>query len=81
MGESQHRDGPRIAVDDYFELRTWAKRFGVTAGDVRRAAKIVGDRASDIEAHLQQSGPMPLDGAAGYAQPAADEPRARKPAH
>ena len=44
--------GPRIDVNDYFELRSWAKRYGVTPGDVRRAVARVGNRAEDVEAHL-----------------------------
>ena len=45
-------DGPRIDVNDYFDLRSWAKRFGVTAGEVRRAVSRVGDRPQDVEAYL-----------------------------
>ena len=47
----EHR--PRIDVNDYFELRSWAKRFGVTAGDVRRAVARVGDHPADVESWLQ----------------------------
>jgi Protein of unknown function (DUF3606) len=43
---------PRIDVNDYFELRSWAKRFGVTAGDVRRAVARVGDVPKDVETYL-----------------------------
>ena len=45
-------DGPRIDLSDYFELRSWAKRFGVTAGEVRRAVAKVGNRAKDVEIYL-----------------------------
>jgi hypothetical protein len=45
-------DGPRIDLSDYFELRSWAKRFGVTAGEVRRAVGKVGNRAKDVEIYL-----------------------------
>ena len=44
--------GSRIDVNDYFDLRSWAKRYGVTPGEVRRAVARVGDRAEDVEAHL-----------------------------
>ncbi len=44
---------PRIDVQDYFELRSWAKRFGVTAGDVRRAVARVGDVPKDVESYLE----------------------------
>jgi hypothetical protein len=45
-------DGPRIDVTDYFELRSWAKRLGVTPAEVRRAVVRVGDRAKDVETYL-----------------------------
>ena len=44
---------PRIDVQDYFELRSWAKRFGVTAGDIRRAVARVGDVPKDVENFLE----------------------------
>ena len=43
---------PRIDTNDYFDLRSWAKRFGVTAGEVRRAVTRVGDRPKDVETYL-----------------------------
>ena len=45
-------DGPRIDVTDYFELRSWAKRWGVPPGEVRRAVAKVGNRAKDVETYL-----------------------------
>ena len=44
---------PRIDVNDYFDLRSWAKRFGVTAADVRRAITRVGDLPKDVETYLE----------------------------
>ena len=44
---------PRIDVSDYFELRGWAKRFGVTAGEVRRAGARVGDHPTQVEHYLR----------------------------
>ena len=53
MNQPDPRDqGPRIDVNDYFDLRSWAKRYGVTAGEVRRAIARVGNRPKDVEAHL-----------------------------
>lgn len=49
----RHAHRPRIDVNDYFELRGWAKRFGVTAGDVRRAVTRVGDAPKDVETYLE----------------------------
>ncbi len=53
-----HQAAPRIPlervdVQDYFELRSWAKRFGVTAGEVRRAVARVGNVPKDVESHLE----------------------------
>ena len=44
---------PRIDVSDYFELRRWAKRFGVTAGEVRQAVSRVGDHPANVESYLR----------------------------
>jgi hypothetical protein len=51
--------GPRIDLDDYFDLRSWAKRYGVTAGEVRRAVAKVGNRAVDVEAWLLREHAVP----------------------
>jgi len=51
--QSDLRDeGPRIDMADYFDLRNWAKRFGVPAGEVRRVVAKVGNRARDVENYL-----------------------------
>jgi hypothetical protein len=83
MAESQYQGGARIAVEDYFDLRAWAKEFGVTPGDVRRAVSIVGNAAADVEAYFRDSGVMPLqeDEPPGYAVPSPGPLPARKPAH
>ena len=44
---------PRIDVTDYFDLRSWAKRFGVTPADVRQAVARVGDHPADVEHDLR----------------------------
>ena len=44
---------PKIDVTDYFDLRSWAKRFDVTPGDVRRAVSRVGDHPQDVERYLR----------------------------
>ncbi|MFL6624869.1 MAG: DUF3606 domain-containing protein [Burkholderiaceae bacterium] len=44
---------PRIDISDYFELRGWAKRFGVTAGEVRQAVARVGDHPTQVEHYLR----------------------------
>jgi len=44
---------PRIDISDYFELRGWAKRFGVTAAEVRQAVARVGDHPTNVEHYLR----------------------------
>jgi len=44
---------PCIDVNDYFDLRSWAKRFGVTPGEVRRAVGRVGNHPRDVGLYLQ----------------------------
>jgi len=52
--ETQGREyRPRIDVDDYFDLRSWARRYGVTANEVRRAVAHVGDHPRDVEQYLR----------------------------
>lgn len=58
-------DRPRINVSDYFELRHWAKQFGVTAGEVRRAVACVGDHPKDVETYLEFAHPTAAAGLAG----------------
>ncbi len=50
---------PGIDVDDYFDLRAWAKRFGVTANDVRRAVSRVGVQPRDVESYLHDGASAP----------------------
>ena len=47
----EHR--PRIDTSDYFELRSWAKRYGVTPGEVRQAVARVGDHPANVEYYLR----------------------------
>ena len=52
-----HLHGACINVSDYFELRMWAKRFDVTAAEIRRAVTVVGEDAAHVEAFLNQRQP------------------------
>lgn len=45
----------RIDAHDYFDLRSWAKRFGVPVSEVRRAIMRVGDVSSDVETYLRST--------------------------
>jgi hypothetical protein len=44
---------PRIDIDDYFDLRGWARRFGVPASEIRQAIARVGDHPADVEYYLR----------------------------
>ena len=48
-----HRNAVRIDVAQEAELRGWAKRFGVTAEQLKAAVSEVGTRADLVEVHLQ----------------------------
>ena len=60
--------GPRINVSDYFDLRHWAKQFGVTAGEVRRAVACVGDHPREVETYLEFARSMAAAGLEGGAR-------------
>jgi hypothetical protein len=46
------QDRERINVNEDYELRSWTKKFGVTAEQLRAAVRKVGDRAQAVEAEL-----------------------------
>jgi hypothetical protein len=45
-------DRDRINVNEDYELRDWAKKFGVSPEELRRAVQQVGDRADAVRQHL-----------------------------
>ncbi len=47
------RDRNLIALGEDYEVRDWSKKFGVTADELKAAVKAVGNKASDVEAHLK----------------------------
>jgi AraC-like DNA-binding protein len=52
LGERGRPDRDRINVNEDYELRDWAKKFGVSPEEVRRAVQQVGDRADAVRQHL-----------------------------
>ena len=44
----------RIDVSEDYELRDWAKKFGVTPERLQEAVKAVGDEASKVEEYLNR---------------------------
>lgn len=48
-------DRRRIALGEDYEVRGWARKFGVTPQELQAAVKAVGHDAGDVEAYLRQS--------------------------
>lgn len=46
------QDRQRINLNEDYELRDWAKKFGVTTDELRKAVARVGDRADEVERFL-----------------------------
>jgi hypothetical protein len=44
----------RIHVDEDYELQNWAKTFGVSPEEIKRAVEQVGDRADAVRQHLRK---------------------------
>jgi len=51
--QSGGQDRRRINTGEDYELRDWAKKFGVTPDELKAAVKSVGNDASAVEAHLK----------------------------
>jgi len=51
------QDRTRVHSNEDYELRNWAKKFGVSVDQVKAAVKAVGSNAKDVEAHLKQDQP------------------------
>jgi len=49
------QDRKRINVNEDYEVTDWAKKFGVSPEELRRAVAEVGDRAADVEDLLKSS--------------------------
>lgn len=47
------QDRSRISVDEDYELRDWARKFGVSPDELKAAVKAVGNQAAAVEAHLK----------------------------
>lgn len=50
--KSGGQDRSRISLSEDYEVRDWAKKFGVTEDGLRAAVLRVGDRAVDVEREL-----------------------------
>ncbi|KQY86242.1 MULTISPECIES: DUF3606 domain-containing protein [Roseateles] len=47
------QDRQRINVNEAYELRDWAAKFGVSPEQLREAVARVGDRADEVEQFLK----------------------------
>ena len=52
---SHGQDRQRINVHEDYELRDWARKFGVSPDELRKAVAEVGDRADAVEARLKSA--------------------------
>jgi hypothetical protein len=52
LGKPGSPDRDRINMNEEYEVRNWAKRFGVSEEELRRAVKAVGDRPDKVRQHL-----------------------------
>jgi Protein of unknown function (DUF3606) len=50
------RDRERININQDYELRDWAKKFGVTTERLKAAVRSVGDDAKKVEENLKGGG-------------------------
>ena len=46
------QDRTRINLSEDYEVRDWAKKFNLTADELRAAVKAVGNESKAVEAHL-----------------------------
>lgn len=49
------QDRQRINLQQDYEVRDWAKKFGVSPEELKEAVKAVGDRADKVEELLKRS--------------------------
>jgi len=57
MDNKQHVGNPdrsRINVNEDYELKDWAEKFGVTKEQLKTAVRAVGDNAQKVEEYLKK---------------------------
>ena len=52
LSKSGSPDRDRINMNEEYEVRDWAKKFGVSEEQLRQAVKAVGDRPDKVRQHL-----------------------------
>lgn len=53
--KSGGQDRSRISLSEDYEVRDWAKKFGVSAEELKSAVRAVGNDAQAVQAHLKSS--------------------------
>lgn len=48
------QDRSRISLSEEYEVRDWAKKFGVSEDELRAAVGRVGNQAEDVERELEK---------------------------
>ncbi len=48
------QDRKLISLSEDYEVRDWAKKFGVSADELKKAVEAVGNEASEVEEHLKK---------------------------
>lgn len=49
------QDRKRVNINEAYELRDWAKKFGVSPDELKQAVSRVGDRADEVERFLKNA--------------------------
>ncbi len=52
--KSGGQDRSRINLNEDYEVRDWAKKFNVSAEELRAAVEAVGNQAQSVEEHLKR---------------------------
>jgi len=52
LSKSGSPDRDRINMNEEYEVRNWAKKFGVSEEQLRQAVSAVGDRVDKVRQHL-----------------------------
>lgn len=47
-------DRSRINTNEDYEVKYWARKFGVTATELKKAVKYAGTKPEDVAAYLQK---------------------------
>ena len=52
--KSSGQDRKLISLKEDYEVRDWAKKFGVTPDELKKAVSAVGNEASKVESYLKK---------------------------